>query len=159
MLNMVIMKSWEGCKCSQDTNYPSTCLEWLRKNHEKSQGSCLLKGYGAPSNLHIIISVWLMFIYDKVLQFWYSSKFQVIIVPCGITASMEDTDRIALIGSCEEFEAALKAAGIRVRGDYRVNYSPGWKFNHWELKVRNIYVFQYSMFSITQWNTFKMMIN
>jgi Prolyl-tRNA synthetase len=83
----------------------------------------------------------------------------VIIVPCGITASMEDTDRIALIGSCEEFEAALKAAGIRVRGDYRVNYSPGWKFNHWELKVRNIYVFQYSMFSITQWNTFKMMIN
>lgn len=62
------------------------------------------------------------------------ASFQVIIVPCGITASMEDTDRKALIGSCEEFEAALKAAGIRVRGDYRVNYSPGWKFNHWELK-------------------------
>lgn len=82
-----------------------------------------------------------------------------IIVPCGITASMEDTDRKALIGSCAEFEAALKSAGIRVRGDYRDNYSPGWKFNHWELKVRNIYVFWHSMFSITQRNTFKMMIN
>lgn len=23
---------------------------------------------------------------------------------------------------------------IRVEGDYRDNYSPGWKFNHWELK-------------------------
>jgi hypothetical protein len=72
---------------------------------------------------------------------------------------MEDTDRKALIGSCEEFEAALKAAGIRVKGDYRDNYSPGWKFNHWELKVRNIFVFQHSTFSVTQWNTFKMTIS
>lgn len=80
-------------------------------------------------------------------------------MPCGITASMEDTDRKALIGSCAEFEAALKAAGIRVKSDYRDNYSPGWKFNHWELKVRNIYVLGHSMFSITQCNTFKMMIN
>ncbi|PNF14364.1 hypothetical protein B7P43_G03421 [Cryptotermes secundus] len=60
--------------------------------------------------------------------------FQVVIVPCGITASMKDIDRKALIGSCEELEATLKAAGIRVKGDYRDNYSPGWKFNHWELK-------------------------
>jgi bifunctional glutamyl/prolyl-tRNA synthetase len=50
---------------------------------------------------------------------------------------MKDIDRKALIGSCEELEATLKAAGIRVKGDYRDNYSPGWKFNHWELKVRN----------------------
>ncbi len=28
----------------------------------------------------------------------------------------------------------LKDAGVRVSGDYRENYSPGWKFNHWELK-------------------------
>jgi bifunctional glutamyl/prolyl-tRNA synthetase len=67
----------------------------------------------------------------------YGMTFQVIIVPCGITASMKDIDRKALIGSCEELEATLKAAGIRVKGDYRDNYSPGWKFNHWELKVRN----------------------
>ena len=25
-------------------------------------------------------------------------------------------------------------AGIRVKSDYRENYSPGWKFNHCELK-------------------------
>jgi hypothetical protein len=50
---------------------------------------------------------------------------------------MKDIDRKALIGSCEELEETVKAAGIRVKGDYRDNYSPGWKFNHWELKVRN----------------------
>jgi hypothetical protein len=49
---------------------------------------------------------------------------------------MKEADRKALIASCEELETALKAAEIRVRGDYRDNYSPGWKFNHWELKVR-----------------------
>ena len=30
--------------------------------------------------------------------------------------------------------AALKAAGVRARVDDRDNYSPGWKFNHWEQK-------------------------
>jgi prolyl-tRNA synthetase len=28
----------------------------------------------------------------------------------------------------------LKSAGIRVETDYREGYSPGWKFNDWELK-------------------------
>ncbi|XP_037944056.1 bifunctional glutamate/proline--tRNA ligase-like [Teleopsis dalmanni] len=28
----------------------------------------------------------------------------------------------------------MSAKGIRCEGDYRNNYSPGWKFNHWELK-------------------------
>lgn len=36
---------------------------------------------------------------------------------------------------CVEYETALQKAGVRVKGDFRVNYSPGWKFNHWELKV------------------------
>jgi bifunctional glutamyl/prolyl-tRNA synthetase len=30
----------------------------------------------------------------------------------------------------------LKEAGIRCRGDFRDNYTPGWKYNHWELKVQ-----------------------
>jgi bifunctional glutamyl/prolyl-tRNA synthetase len=49
---------------------------------------------------------------------------------------MKDADQKVLIGSCEELEETLRTAGIRVKGDYRDNYSPGWKFNHWELKVR-----------------------
>jgi len=35
---------------------------------------------------------------------------------------------------CLEAEAALKAAGVRVRYDDRKNYNPGWKYNYWELK-------------------------
>jgi hypothetical protein len=32
--------------------------------------------------------------------------------------------------------AQLNGAGVRAQTDLRDNYSPGWKFNHWELKVR-----------------------
>ena len=63
------------------------------------------------------------------------SHRQAVIVPCGITASLSDEDRKSLIAQCEQFERRLKASGVRARGDYRDNYSPGWKFNHWELKV------------------------
>lgn len=59
---------------------------------------------------------------------------QAVIVPCGITASLSDADRKELMDKCSALEKTLKAGGIRVRGDYRDNYSPGWKFNHWELK-------------------------
>lgn len=37
-------------------------------------------------------------------------------------------DRVA------EFKAQLESAGVRVETDYRTNYTPGWKYNHWELK-------------------------
>ena len=36
---------------------------------------------------------------------------------------------------CIKLEKELKQSEkIRIKGDYRDNYSPGWKFNHWELK-------------------------
>ncbi|KAG0418197.1 hypothetical protein HPB47_005035 [Ixodes persulcatus] len=60
--------------------------------------------------------------------------YQVVIVPCGITAAMSEDQKAALIKFCQDFEATLDAAGVRCKGDYRDNYSPGWKFNHWELK-------------------------
>uniref|UniRef100_A0A182IPC6 Bifunctional glutamate/proline--tRNA ligase n=1 Tax=Anopheles atroparvus TaxID=41427 RepID=A0A182IPC6_ANOAO len=59
---------------------------------------------------------------------------QVVIVPCGITATTTDDERRKLYDSCRELERAIVAAGIRCEGDYRDNYSPGWKYNHWELK-------------------------
>ncbi|XP_058116376.1 bifunctional glutamate/proline--tRNA ligase [Anopheles ziemanni] len=59
---------------------------------------------------------------------------QVVIVPCGITATTTDEERRKLTDSCRELERAIVAAGIRCEGDYRDNYSPGWKYNHWELK-------------------------
>ena len=59
-----------------------------------------------------------------------------IIVPCGITAALSEEEKCQLSTYCSEFVDQLKEAGVRCRGDFRDNYSPGWKFNHWELKVR-----------------------
>lgn len=60
---------------------------------------------------------------------------QVVVIPCGITASLSDGDRSNLISYCKDTFVRLKSAGFRVHCDLRDNYSPGWKFNHWELKV------------------------
>lgn len=35
----------------------------------------------------------------------------------------------------EDFVQQLRSAGVRVISDMRENYTPGWKYNHWELKV------------------------
>ena len=42
--------------------------------------------------------------------------------------------RKCLYDACKAHEDSFAKAGVRVKGDYRENYSPGWKFNHWELK-------------------------
>ncbi|XP_010216482.1 PREDICTED: bifunctional glutamate/proline--tRNA ligase isoform X2 [Tinamus guttatus] len=59
---------------------------------------------------------------------------QVVIIPCGITNSLSEEDREALLKKCNEYRSRLLSVNIRVRADLRDNYSPGWKFNHWELK-------------------------
>jgi bifunctional glutamyl/prolyl-tRNA synthetase len=55
-------------------------------------------------------------------------------VPCGITVSLSKEDEQKLLEKCKSYEKQLVQAGVRVFGDYRDNVSPGWKFNHWELK-------------------------
>ncbi|XP_064394534.1 bifunctional glutamate/proline--tRNA ligase-like isoform X2 [Halichondria panicea] len=62
------------------------------------------------------------------------AQIQVIVVPCGITATMAEDERSNLIVQCKKFVADMCTSGVRCRGDFRDNYSPGWKFNHWELK-------------------------
>ncbi len=59
---------------------------------------------------------------------------QVVIVPCGVTVSLKPEEREALYRECEEYRTRLLTAGVRAKADMRENYSPGWKFNHWELK-------------------------
>ncbi|KAL9891652.1 glutamyl-prolyl-tRNA synthetase [Glossina fuscipes fuscipes] len=59
---------------------------------------------------------------------------QAIIVPCGITVNTKDVERADLMDACKKLEKQLNGKSIRCEGDYRDNYSPGWKFNHWELK-------------------------
>ncbi|CDJ59817.1 prolyl-tRNA synthetase, putative [Eimeria maxima] len=39
-----------------------------------------------------------------------------------------------IVAKCRELEKTLAAAGVRVKVDDRTNYTPGWKFNDWELK-------------------------
>ncbi|XP_073320105.1 bifunctional glutamate/proline--tRNA ligase isoform X2 [Pagrus major] len=59
---------------------------------------------------------------------------QVVIIPCGVTASLPEQEKEALLTQCSKYLSRLLDAGIRVKTDLRDNYSPGWKFNHWELK-------------------------
>ena len=48
---------------------------------------------------------------------------------------MAADEREELYNFCKKLENDLAKDNIKVIGDYRENYSPGWKFNHWELKV------------------------
>lgn len=57
---------------------------------------------------------------------------QVVIVPCGVTS----TNMNDVVEHCDKLAQLLRDnANLRVIVDSRENYSPGWKFNHWELKV------------------------
>eukprot|EP00918_Siedleckia_nematoides_P037718 GHVU01081799.1.p1 GENE.GHVU01081799.1~~GHVU01081799.1.p1 ORF type:complete len:708 (+),score=189.62 GHVU01081799.1:223-2346(+) len=44
-----------------------------------------------------------------------------------------DGDLAGVQTRCREIATDLRAAGIRVTVDDRINYTPGYKFNHWEL--------------------------
>lgn len=39
-----------------------------------------------------------------------------------------------MVDACAQLAKELKAAGVRAKADLRDNYSPGWRFNHWEVK-------------------------
>lgn len=62
------------------------------------------------------------------------AQVQVVIVPVGITNKTTDEQRAAQLASCEALVAQLKAGGVRAKADLRDNYSPGWRFAHWEVK-------------------------
>jgi prolyl-tRNA synthetase family I len=58
------------------------------------------------------------------------APIQVVIVPIYKT----DEEKALVLGRCNEIFAELKKAGIRVHLDDRDNCTPGFKFNHWELR-------------------------
>lgn len=47
----------------------------------------------------------------------------------------KEADREAVMAAAAGLEAALKAAGVRVKLDAGTEKKPGWKFNFWEMKV------------------------
>lgn len=60
---------------------------------------------------------------------------QVIVIPCGLAASATAEQRQAVEQKVEDIVKELKKSGVKAKSDLRTNYSPGWKYNHWELKV------------------------
>lgn len=59
---------------------------------------------------------------------------QVVMVPVGISAKSTDEDRRTLGEQIDELADTLRDANLRVHVDNREHYSPGYKFNDWELK-------------------------
>ena len=51
-----------------------------------------------------------------------------------MNVSMKDDERQQLLAKVEEYKQNLINGGIRAEKDIRDNYSPGWKFSHWEVK-------------------------
>ena len=45
-----------------------------------------------------------------------------------------EDEKKQLLSKCDDFMRQLVDVGVRAETDLRDNYSPGWKFNHWELK-------------------------
>jgi len=63
------------------------------------------------------------------------APIQVVVIPCGIVASMSESTKKDLLTECVSLVDQLSKKGkFRVKGDFRNNRTPGWKFNHWELK-------------------------
>jgi len=63
------------------------------------------------------------------------SQIQVVIIPCGLGVNSTAEDRNKVYSKVTGVEESLRGLGIRVKADNRDTYSPGWKFNQYELKV------------------------
>jgi prolyl-tRNA synthetase len=62
------------------------------------------------------------------------AEIQTVIVPVGISVKTSEEDAQKLYAEVDGLVAILQAAGVRVQSDNRDNYTPGWKFNDWELR-------------------------
>ncbi|WWC69131.1 proline-tRNA ligase [Kwoniella pini CBS 10737] len=57
---------------------------------------------------------------------------QVVVVPVGL--SKGEGKNQPIYDACSELERTLLAGGIRAKADLREGYTPGWKFNDWEMR-------------------------
>jgi prolyl-tRNA synthetase len=62
------------------------------------------------------------------------SQYQAAIIPCGLTVKTTKEEENAILDGVKAIEKRLLQVDIRAIGDFRDNYSPGWKFSDWELK-------------------------
>lgn len=70
---------------------------------------------------------------NRTLLFTGLFLMQVICIPIP-NSKLTDEQRSGLNGKILEITDALCNADVRAQNDTRDNYTPGWKYNHWELK-------------------------
>ncbi|KAL0369523.1 UNVERIFIED_CONTAM: Proline--tRNA ligase, cytoplasmic [Sesamum angustifolium] len=58
------------------------------------------------------------------------ASVQVIVIP----VPYKDANTQGIFDACAATVKTLNEAGFRAEADYRDNYSPGWKYSHWEMK-------------------------
>ncbi|CAG8433296.1 13044_t:CDS:10 [Ambispora gerdemannii] len=63
-----------------------------------------------------------------------AAKMHVIVIPLGLTAKTTEEERKKVENKVNEVVGELKSIGVRAKADLRDNYTPGYKFNHWELR-------------------------
>ena len=61
---------------------------------------------------------------------------QVIVIPIP-NSKLSKEESQALLDKAEDIISQLRNAGIRTKSDIRDIYTPGWKYAHWETKVRS----------------------
>ncbi|CAG8496319.1 11996_t:CDS:2 [Diversispora eburnea] len=62
------------------------------------------------------------------------AQIQVIVIPCGLTGKTPEEEKKNVEKKVNEVVEELKSAGIRAKSDLRDTHTPGYKFNHWELR-------------------------
>ncbi|ELA41391.1 proline-tRNA ligase [Vittaforma corneae ATCC 50505] len=62
------------------------------------------------------------------------AQIQAVVVLCGIKATTTDNEKIKLEEYAKHIIERIRSSNIRVHFDNRENLSPGFKFNHWELR-------------------------
>ncbi|PIM97620.1 Prolyl-tRNA synthetase [Handroanthus impetiginosus] len=58
------------------------------------------------------------------------ASIQVIVIP----VPYKDADTKGIFDACAATVKSLNESGIRAEADFSDNYSPGWKYSHWEMK-------------------------
>ncbi|KAL2506676.1 Class II aaRS and biotin synthetases superfamily protein [Abeliophyllum distichum] len=59
------------------------------------------------------------------------ASIQAIVIP----VPYKDANTQGIFDACEATVKILSESGIRAEADFRDNYSPGWKYSHWEMKA------------------------
>jgi prolyl-tRNA synthetase len=61
---------------------------------------------------------------------------QVVVIPAGLKVALDPATKQKVLDAVDKLVKDLRQAGVRVKGDTREMYTPGWKWAHYEQMVR-----------------------